>query len=1119
MSLKIDRVQLEIVIKNDQSRKQLRELEEQSRQLKKELKKLPEGTEEWTKKFNELKKVQHEMDVLIDKIGLTGLSLKELTQRQRELNLMMSQLDPRTPEYKKLATQLAEVKGRMTELRGGAQQTGISLDKLANGFNKYMGMAAAFAATFTGIIFGFRKIIDIANEFEERSDYLSSLTGLTGNALDWLKQKAKDSSVAIVENGIRIRSSAKDIVDAYTLMGSARPELLKNKEDLAEVTEKALILAEAAKMETKPAIEAVAAAMNQFDLPASEAVRIVNAFAAGSLAGSAEVNDLTESMANVGPVADASNLSLEQTIGVLEVLGEKQLKGAEAGTMLRSALMKMKAAGIGYQSGMFNLRDALVEANAKLNTFSTAMEKDAYLQEIYGERSIIVGTILMDNIDKYDAFTNAVIGTNTAMEQAATNTDNNATKLAQARNRYQLLAIELGERLAPALTFSTNGFTYFMKAVMGGIRFFEEYKDLIISITTGLIAYGVALQAELILTKLFAAATWLAQKAMLAFNYATKSNPFAAMAAVIVGVLVYLAQYTRALTAAETAQKELNDINKAAKKSIIDQKVEMENLLRVARDEKISKESRIAAIKKLNELSPDYLGNLSLETINTQAATTATENYIASLEKKAKMEAALERLKEVEKELLDLELEGTDPTFWQKAKVAALSYFNSSAAAGAALAYNSENLNRKENNLLETKKKLLEVTAAINSEELESGTIKPKGGKGGGGSVPKTFTQAWKQAGEDTLAYLEQLQKQIDERLKKYGGEEVSFFPEDEEEIAEPENDYAIKQMQKTFEWRRSFLKMQYDSETIGYQEYIDGLKEIDEDEKKFKLSSLKEKAEFAIDMAKKMADVAKMISDAANERDKNELNKFKATQDKKKELLNKQLDDGIISREQYDARISALDLEVQKKEREIAIKKAKRDKATSIFNVIIATAEAVVQSLPNVVLATIAGAMGAIQLGIIASTPLPQYAQGNWMDVIGQSDGKKYRAKMGSNKTQMVNGPTFIPGLGLTGEGSKPKELVFSGDDTQKILNSRGLIEAINYTIRAPQFAEGNYPSTITNNNYKETFTDPELIKSLNGFTRIMERIERNGLSVPWNKIDEKNNKMKQLTESVNIK
>src|SRR5665647_238181 len=114
-------------------------------------------------------------------------------------------------------------------------------------------------------------------------------------------------------------------------MGSARPELLKDKEALAQVTENALILAEASKIEMVPAMDAVAASMSQFNLDASQTGRIINTIAAGSLEGSAEVADLTESLKNVGTVAADSNMNLEQTVAVLEVLAEKQLKGVEGG--------------------------------------------------------------------------------------------------------------------------------------------------------------------------------------------------------------------------------------------------------------------------------------------------------------------------------------------------------------------------------------------------------------------------------------------------------------------------------------------------------------------------------------------------------------------------------------------------------------------------------------------------------------------------------------------------------------------------------------------------------------------------------------------------------------------
>ena len=67
------------------------------------------------------------------------------------------------------------------------------------------------------------------------------------------EKQAENTSHAIVEGGVRIKQSAKDILDAYTLVGSQRPELLKNKEALHEVTQEAIILSEAATMDLEPA--------------------------------------------------------------------------------------------------------------------------------------------------------------------------------------------------------------------------------------------------------------------------------------------------------------------------------------------------------------------------------------------------------------------------------------------------------------------------------------------------------------------------------------------------------------------------------------------------------------------------------------------------------------------------------------------------------------------------------------------------------------------------------------------------------------------------------------------------------------------------------------------------
>jgi len=85
--------------------------------------------------------------------------------------------------------------------------------------------------------------------------------------------------------------------------------------------------------------------------------------------------------------------------------------------------------------------------------------------------------------------------------------------------------------------------------------------------------------------------------------------------------------------------KEINKANKAAAKDIGAQKQELNSLLNVAKDHRRSLKERQEAMDKINELSPEYLGNLTLETINTNSAATAINLYTQELAKKAKARA------------------------------------------------------------------------------------------------------------------------------------------------------------------------------------------------------------------------------------------------------------------------------------------------------------------------------------------------------------------------------------------------------------------------------------------------------------------------------------------------
>ena len=133
--------------------------------------------------------------------------------------------------------------------------------------------------------------------------------------------------------------------------------------------------------------------------------------------------------------------------------------------------------------------------------------------------------------------------------------------------------------------------------------------------------------------------------------YATMlKNPYALMGAVVLTWLLYMEKANQELTKMDAIQRRLNKVESDAAQNITQQKTELEQFLRLARDESETKERRLSAIKKLNEISPEYLGNLTLEEIGTDKATTAINKYIDSIYEMAKAQAAKEQLIEIEKE-------------------------------------------------------------------------------------------------------------------------------------------------------------------------------------------------------------------------------------------------------------------------------------------------------------------------------------------------------------------------------------------------------------------------------------------------------------------------------------
>jgi len=276
--------------------------------------------------------------------------------------------------------------------------------KKASGFGnamKKVGGMVAGAFAFTQVIQGIKKFISVNAEFGQSIANLSAITGATGKDLEFYREQA-------IALGKASTLSASDVAKGFELMGSANPDLLKSKE--------AITLAEASGLDLPTATQALSKALNQFNLPASEAGKAINVLAAGSKAGAEAIPGIADAIKVMGTAANMAGISLEQSVGAVETLAEKGISGAESGTQLRNVILKLQSEADEFNPKVVGLSKAL-ENLGKENLSA------AELTKMFGLRNQQAAAILIQNRDKLESYTKAVTGTSVAYEQQKKKTD------------------------------------------------------------------------------------------------------------------------------------------------------------------------------------------------------------------------------------------------------------------------------------------------------------------------------------------------------------------------------------------------------------------------------------------------------------------------------------------------------------------------------------------------------------------------------------------------------------------------------------------------------------------------------------------------------------------------
>lgn len=143
-----------------------------------------------------------------------------------------------------------------------------------------------------------------------------------------------------------------------------------------------------------------------------------------------------------------------------------------------------------------------------------------------------------------------------------------------------------------------------------------------------------------------------------------------------------LTSKTKELTAAQykqaDEQKLMNELTSEATKEIAAHRVKLDQLVVSARNVNTPLADRKKAIAEINKIAPEYLGNITLETIRTDAATQAINRYNESLFKGALARAALKKIDENALKRVEAQLKYENQTYQYNLKK------NAAIAKGAA---------------------------------------------------------------------------------------------------------------------------------------------------------------------------------------------------------------------------------------------------------------------------------------------------------------------------------------------------------------------------------------------------------------------------------------------------
>lgn len=582
------------------------------------------------------KRLQIENAKLTRSLDKLNLETKEGVAQAKEY---IRQIDINNAKIKQFSSLQAQGKLTVGQYTDSINKAKIGMMNFASALGVATGLFA-----FTSALKG---AFNIIRNNEDAFASLSAITGLTGDKFEVFK-------TAINNTATELKVSSTEVAEAAEKIASAQPKLLENADALSEVTKQAIILNKAIKGDLTETSLALVGVMNQFGASGEEAARIINILAAGSKAGAATVTQINESMVKFGTTAKILNVSIEESVGLIETLGEKAIFGAEAGTALKNVMLIMSSIDMLPPKALKQLEkygvdtsivtDTTISFSDRLKELSKIGQDTTAIMQVFGKENATAATVLLNSTDTLDNMTAAVTGTNVANEQMAVNVDTISGKLEEFSAKWENLVTEwangknVGEGVKNVIGFITDNLEEIIGWVFKGVKAWILYKSTLTLVNkegTGMI------QMFRNLSKGVKGAT---------FSVGTLAKGLmgiVGIAAILIPIFIDIVKEIGEMISRTTA---LDRVTEKYNERIIEEKAKMDLLRVEVRGAIGDKEKMEGLIKRINATYGTTLKNIDDETQMMNQLWGAYQKVNAEMEKRIMQQLLEEELTELFKQ-------------------------------------------------------------------------------------------------------------------------------------------------------------------------------------------------------------------------------------------------------------------------------------------------------------------------------------------------------------------------------------------------------------------------------------------------------------------------------------